>query len=411
MRRGLVAIAAGAFALGLAEFGMMGMLESIASGLEVSVPWAGNFISAYAIGVCVGTLFLVFGRRVAPKRLLLLFMGLVVIGNALAAISLNAGMLVAARFISGLPHGAYFGTATIVAKSMAERGREGQAVAMMVLGQTIANTVGVPAATLIAGVVSWRAALAIIALWAVGACLLIARWVPRVDPIHDAGLAGQFRFLRRPGPWLVLGAVLAGNSGIFCWWSYVNPWLTQAGGFPEWSVPLLLVVAGLGMVVGTQLGGRTGDRLTPAKAAAIGQGIAVVALLLIFACSAGHPVIATALMFVCSLALFFPSSPQQILMVQVGRGGGEMIGSACVQVAFNAGNAIGAHVGQLVLNTGASYVWPSLAGAPITACSVVLLLVFARHFERTYYLEAHARPGEGAARDADAPQDADEGVR
>lgn len=118
----LIAIAAGSFALGSAEFGMMGVLPEVAGGLNVSIPFAGNFISAYASGVCVGTLFLVFGRRVPPKRLLVFFAALMVIGNALSSIAPNAETFIAARFVAGLPHGAYFGTATIVASSLAERG-------------------------------------------------------------------------------------------------------------------------------------------------------------------------------------------------------------------------------------------------------------------------------------------------
>ena len=144
MKKSLLALATGSFALGFAEFVMMGILPATATGLRVSVPDAGDFISAYALGVCAGTLFLVFGRRVPPKRLLLGFVALVAVGNAAAACAPSAEALVAARFVSGLPHGAFFGTATIVARELADPGREGQAVSIMVLGQTVANMVGVP---------------------------------------------------------------------------------------------------------------------------------------------------------------------------------------------------------------------------------------------------------------------------
>ncbi len=383
MKKSLIALVTGSFALGSAEFVMMGILADVAAGLNVSVPWAGNFISAYAIGVCAGTLFLVFGRRVPPKKLLLFFVALIVAGNVAAAFAPNAEVLVAARFVSGLPHGAFFGTATIVAKELAKKGREGQAVSIMVLGQTLANMLGVPGGTLLAGLVSWRAALLFVALWAAGSFLLIARWVPRVPAIPDAGLAGQFKFLKKPGPWLVIGAVLLGNTGIFCWWSYVSPWLTSIGGFPAADLPLLLVLAGFGMVAGSLVGGRFTDRTTPGKMSACGQAISCGALLLIFL-FAGGPGSAAALMFLCSFGLFFVSSPQQILMVEVGKGGGEMIGSACVQIAFNLGNAFGAMAGQAVLNTGASYAWPSLAGVPFSIVAVGLLVIFFMRFEKHY---------------------------
>ncbi|RDB60425.1 MFS transporter [Gordonibacter sp. 28C] len=383
MKKSLLALASGSFALGFAEFVMMGILANTAAGLNVSVPAAGDFVSAYALGVCAGTLFLVFGRRVPPKRLLLFFVALVAAGNASAALAPSAEALVAARFVSGLPHGAFFGTATIVAKELADPGREGRAVSVMVLGQTLANMLGVPGGTLLASLVSWRAAFLFVAVWAVGSLVLVARFVPRVSPIPDAGLAGQFRFLKKPAPWLIIGAVLLGNTGIFCWWSYVSPWLTDVGGFPAVDLPALLVLAGLGMVAGSLVGGRLADRTTPGKMAALGQAIAGGVLALIFLFS-GAQVSAAGLMFLCSFGMFFVSSPQQLLMVEVGRGGGEMIGSACVQVAFNLGNAFGAMIGQAVLNAGATYAWPSLAGVPFSLAAVALLVAFFTRYEHRY---------------------------
>lgn len=387
MKKGLIALAAGAFALGFAEFVLMGIITNVAAGVGVTVPEAGGFISAYAIGVCFGTLILVFGHSIAPKRLLMAFMLLCFVGNAMAALAPSAGMLTVARFISGMPHGAFFGTATIAARAMADKGQEGRAVAVMVLGQTLANTIGVPFGTLLAGMVSWRAAFVFVAIWALCSLLLIWRLVPQIEAVADAGLAGQFRFLGKPGPWIVLGAVFLGNTGIFCWWSYVSPWLETVGGWSATMLPALLVLAGLGMIVGSQLGGRAGDRLTPGWASAIGQGIACVAMLLIYAFS-GSLASSAALMVLCCCGLFFPSSPQQLAMVEVGQGGGEMIGSACVQVAFNGGNAVGAQIGQAVLNSGAVYNVPALAGAPITAGAVALLALYALRFESRYHKKA-----------------------
>lgn len=387
MKKGLIALAAGAFALGFAEFVLMGIITNVAAGVGVTVPEAGGFISAYAIGVCFGTLILVFGHSIAPKRLLMAFMLLCFVGNAMAALAPSAGMLTVARFISGMPHGAFFGTATIAARAMADKGQEGRAVAVMVLGQTLANTIGVPFGTLLAGMVSWRAAFVFVAIWALCSLLLIWRLVPQIEAVADAGLAGQFRFLGKPGPWIVLSAVFLGNTGIFCWWSYVSPWLETVGGWSAAALPALLVLAGLGMIVGSQLGGRAGDRLTPGWASAIGQGIACVAMLLIYAFS-GSQVTSAVLMVLCCCGLFFPSSPQQLAMVEVGQGGGEMIGSACVQVAFNGGNAVGAQIGQAVLNSGAAYNVPALAGAPITAGAVALLALYALRFESRYHKKA-----------------------
>ena len=389
MKKGLIALAAGAFAMGFAEFVVMGIITNVAAGVGVSVPEAGGFISAYAIGVCFGTLILVFGHSIAPKRLLMLFMLICFVGNAMAAAAPSATMLTVARFISGMPHGAFFGTATIVARALAEKGQESRAVAVMVLGQTLANTIGVPFGTLLAGMLSWRAAFVFVAAWALCSLVLIWKLVPQVKAVAGASLTGQFRFLGKPGPWIVLGAVFLGNTGIFCWWSYVSPWLETVGGWSEAVLPALLVLAGLGMILGSQLGGRAGDRLTPGWASAIGQGIACVSMLLIFAFS-GSLAGSAILMFACCCGLFFPSSGQQLAMVEVGQGGGEMIGSACVQVAFNGGNAVGARIGQAVLDTGMPYNYPALAGAPITACAIALLALYALKFEAQYHKKAIA---------------------
>lgn len=395
MNKGLVAVAAGAFTCGFSEFVLMGVLPEVAQGMGVSIPYAGNFISTYAVGVCVGTLVLVLGRRVPPKRLLMWCMATSLVGNALAACAVNPAMLLVARFVSGFPHGVLFGTATVASKMMAEKGKEGRAVGFMVTGQTVANTVGVPGGSLLAGLVSWRAPLAFVAVAGAVALLLMARYVPELDPIPDAGLAGQFRFLKAPGPWIVLLAVVLGDTGLFSWWSYVSPWLQSEGGFPGFAVPALLVLAGLGMIAGAQAGGRTSDVLSPARAAAIGQALMAGSLLLIF--FARGPVACAALAFLCAMGMFFVGSPQQVLMVEVGQGGGELLAGACIQVAFNGGNAIGAHVGQMVLNAGVPYHAIGFTGWWFPLVSIGLMVLFSRRFERRYHLAATGRGEHPAA--------------
>ena len=323
MKRSILALASGAFILGAAEFVMMGILPQTATAMHVSIPAAGHYISAYAIGVCVGTLILVFGRKVPPKHLIILFMAIALVGNTLSAVSFCSPMLLVARFISGLPHGAFFGTATLIAKTLADKGKEAQSVSMMVMGQTVANMLGVPAGTLLAEAMSWRLAFAILAAWALMTIVVVILWVPSIDPIKDAGIKGQFRFLTHPGPWLILLAVFFGNSGIFCWWSYVSPWLQKTGGWSATMVPILMVLAGLGMVVGGIVGGRLTDLWKAGATAALSHGIALCGLLLVFLLPGNHATTAL-LTFIIGFALFFNSSPQQLLMVQTGEGGGEL---------------------------------------------------------------------------------------
>lgn len=381
MKHTLAALASGAFTLGSAEFVMMGMLAHVAQDMDVSVPAAGRFISSYAVGVCVGTLILVFGRRIPPRQRMVLLLGIATLGNILAAIAPNPMMLILARFISGLPHGAFFGTGTMVAKTVSLRGKEAQSVAIMVTGMTVSNMLGVPAATMLASALSWRIVFVIIAVWACVTMLIILAWVPNLRPVRDTGLAGQFRFLRKPSAWLALGCVLIGNAGVFCWWSYVSPWLQHAGGLSVTAASSVLVIGGLGMVVGGMLGGTAADRWKPSVAAAVGQVFACSALFGVATMSNAFPVMVI-IAFLGGFSLFFVSSPQQVLMTDEGLGGGELIGGASVQVAFNLGNALGSSLGGLALtDSGMNYRVPSIVGLPLTACAIIGFLIYARRYQ------------------------------
>ena len=381
MKKSLIALAFGAFALGAAEFVMMGILSQTAHDMGVTIPQAGHYISAYAIGVCIGTLILVFGRRTPPKNLIILFMVLVVVGNTMSAFSTGNIMLIVARFISGLPHGAFFGTATLIAKTVADKGKEAQAVSAMVTGQTIANMLGVPAGTMLGEFLSWRLAFGVLAVWAAVTIVLALLWIPQIPAVPDKGLAGQFQFLRKRGPWMILAAVFLGNGGVFCWWSYVSPWLTGVGGFPSGFVPVLMMLAGFGMVVGGLIGGKVCDSWRYAGTAALGQGISMIGLLVIFLVPGGNLPCAI-LTFWVAFGLFFISSPQQLLMANAGKGGGELIGGATVQVAFNFGNAVGSVVGGAMLTSFAmDYRFTGLGGVPLAVLSVGLLAFYSWKYE------------------------------
>lgn len=381
MKKSSIALAAGAFVLGAAEFVMMGILPQAARAMQVDIPTAGNFISSYAIGVCVGTLILVFGRKIPPKHLIVVFMALALAGNALSAMALNAPMLIVARFIAGLPHGAFFGTAALVAKVLADPGKEAQAVAITTTGQTLANMLGVPAGTLMAEHLSWRLAFATLALIAAITIVLAITLIPHVPPVKDAGLLGQFKFLSKPGPWFILIAVFTGNAGIFCWWSYVSPWLTNVGGYSTAAVPWLMMVAGFGMVVGGIISGKVADAWHHSSTAALGQAIAAVGLIAVFVIP-GSALSTAALAFTIAFGLFFVSTPQQLLMTEAGKGGGELLGGATVQVAFNFGNAVGSSIGGAMLHTShMNYHYPALGGVPLAIISVLLLIAYAKHYE------------------------------
>ncbi|MBW3091844.1 MFS transporter [Bifidobacterium sp. 82T10] len=381
MKKSLLALAAGSFILGAAEFVMMGILPQAAAATNVDIPTAGHYISSYALGVCFGTFMLVFGRKTPPKKLIILFMIIAFVGNALSACALNAPMLLVTRFIAGLPHGAFFGTATVVAKELADPGKEAQSVSMMVAGQTVANMLGVPAGTLMAEFLSWRLTFAFLAAWAVMTVVLVAAWVPQVAPIKDAGIRGQFRFLTKIGPWLIIAAIFTGNAGVFCWWSYVSPWLQKTGGWQSELVPLFMMLAGFGMVVGGLIGGWVTDHWRHAGTASLGQTISCIGLLMVLLLPGNHAT-TTMLTFWIAFGLFFVNAPQLLLMAEAGQGGGELIAGAAAQVAFNFGNAVGSAVGGMTLNAFAmDYRFTGLAGLPLSILGVALLALYSWKYE------------------------------
>ena len=211
MKKSLLALAIGTFALGIAEFAMMGILSAVARELDVSIVKAGNLISAYSAGVAIGAPGLVLLRRWPLKRLLLLLTAMIAVGNAAAALSPGYYTLLAARFVSGLPHGAFFGAGAIVCSRLADVGKGAQAVAVMVGGMTVANVVGVPGATFVTNVISWRVAFAIVSFFGMLAFAGMRAWVPYLKPLPDSGLKGQFRFCGMPSRGLSMPVCFSGR--------------------------------------------------------------------------------------------------------------------------------------------------------------------------------------------------------
>ena len=380
MKKSLIALAFGTLGLGIAEFVMMGILPDVARDLKISIPAAGHFISAYALGVCVGAPVLTLARKYPLKHILLVLVTLIMVGNICAALSPNYWMLLISRFISGLPHGAYFGVGSIVAERLADKGKSSEAVSIMIAGMTIANLFGVPLGTSLSTMLSWRATFLLVGLWGIVILYYIWRWVPQVEGLKDTGFKGQFRFLKTPAPWLILGATALGNGGVFCWYSYINPMLTHVSGFSAESITPLMILAGFGMVLGNLISGRLSDRYTPGKVGTAAQALICLMLLLIFFLSP-YKWAAALLMCLCTAGLFAVSSPEQILIIRVAKRG-EMLGAACVQVAFNLGNAIGAYAGGLAVSSG--YRYPALTGVPFALIGFILFLIFYKKYQAKY---------------------------
>lgn len=375
----LIVLAVGTFLLGMAEFVMEGILPDLASDLNITIPQAGHAISIYALGVCVGATFLIALHKLPPKHIILGLVSLVFIGAVLSVTAKSFYWLMAARFISGLPHGAYYGVGTIIAYRLADESHKTRAVAIMCAGMTFANLLGNPLATLLSSTLSWRLAFGVIALGSLIEIFLVTKFIPNLSPLPDTGYKGQFHFLKHFDPWLIILATMFGNGGILAWYSYISSTLVETGGLPASLLPLYMAFAGLGMVIGNLLSGYLSDKYNPGLTAATLQGIAGLALLFIFF-TAQFGYVHLILMFLCCACLFGMGTPEQMLIIEHSKGG-EMLGGCCIQVAFNFGNAAGAFLGGLPINAGYSYAYPALVGFPFVVIGFIMLIYFHKRFE------------------------------
>lgn len=378
--KSLLALACGTFALGIAEFSMMGILSPVALAMGVTIPQAGDFISAYALGVSLGAPLPLLFRRHSLKSILLGLCLIILIGNFLTSLSNGYLALICARFLSGLPHGAYFGVAAIVATALVERGQKATAIAIMVAGMSVANVIGVPAATWLTHIFSWRLAFLIAAAAGGFALAGIWRWVPRLPPRPDRGLRGEFVFLKTLPPWLIYAGTFLGQGSIYCWYSYMEPIMLEVAHVPPGAMTWVMTVAGTGMVIGGLLCGRLADRYRPALVSGLTALTAAPLLGLIYLCSA-NAVLSTILTFLGAAALFGLGGPLQYLIVRFAPGG-EILGGAGIQIAFNVSNACAAFMGGLTIRAGWGLASPALVGIPMAAASAAVLFLLYRRYGR-----------------------------
>lgn len=381
MKKSLLSLAGGTFALGIVEFGMMGILSDIAADLGISIDSAGHLISAYSAGVAVGAPSLLLLRKLPLRRLMLLLAGMIALGNALVALSPDFGCLLAARFISGLPHGAFFGAGAIVCSRLSDPGKGASAVAVLISGMTVANLVGVPAFTFLCQAVSWRLPFGIVAMTGALTFAAIRRYVPVMQPLPDTGIKGQFRFLSHPQPWLIYAGVFFGQASVYCWLSYISPIMTEVAVFHESAMTIIMVIVGAGMVAGNIVAGRLADRYSASLVTALIASLIVLLLPLAYLW-AGSKTASTAFAFVLPALLFGLGGPLQYIIVKYAKGG-EMLGGAGIQIAFNVSNAMAAALGGMVIARGYGLASPALAGIP---CAIIgaLSLFLLYHLEHKH---------------------------
>lgn len=354
-------LALGGFALGTGEFASMGLLPNVARDIHVSVPVAGHMISAYALGVVVGAPLLaaVFAR--AGRRAMLMgLMGVFALANLLCAVASSYGLVVTARFLAGLPHGAYFGIASIVAASLVPPNKRAQAVARMMLGLSSANVVGVPFATWVGQVAGWRAAFVVVAVLGLATALL-CRLTLRAMPAPDtASPLTELGALRRGQVWLTLGIAAIGFGGVFAVYSYITPLLTIVTGMAEGRVPLILSVIGLGMVAGSLFGGWLADRGIM-RAIWITLMMNAVALGSVY--FTAHGVVAVTInMFVMGFAAMSIGPALQTRLMDVAADA-QALAAALNHSAFNFANALGAWIGGVAIAAGLGWTATGPIGA------------------------------------------------
>lgn len=380
MKKSLIALAFGTLALGMTEFLMMGILSDVAADLNITIPEAGHLVSAYALGVAFGATLLAVASRFRPKNILLFLVSLVFLGALLSTLAPSYGIFLVARFVSGLPHGAYFGVASIMAVRLADEGHKAGAVSIMVAGMTVANLFGVPLGTALCSHISWRAPFILVMFYSLLVFYYIWKWVPQLDPTPSNGMKGQFRFLKSGAPWLILAGTLLGNGSVFCFYSYVTPILTTDSGIRPEYMSMIMVAAGFGMVVGNLTGGKLSDRYTAGRVSAAMLLVSALSLAAIFF-FAQNAVAAVAFTIMAVFGMFAMGGPQQYLIIRHAPGG-EMLGGACIQMAFNMGNAVGAFLGGLPIAAGLADRYAALVGAPMALVATVLMAVFFMKYEK-----------------------------
>ncbi|MFE3111141.1 MFS transporter [Kitasatospora indigofera] len=369
----LVALAITAFAIGTTEFAAMGLLPQVADDLRVSIPQAGWLISAYAIGVVIGAPLLTAAAARLPRKAVLVGLAaLFTVGNLLCAVAPNFWLLAAARLVTGLPHGAFFGAGAVAAAELAAPHLRARAVAVMFSGLTLANVVGVPAATLLGQQLGWRATMLVVVAIGTAGTLAIARLVPHLPAPERAGLRHELTAFRSGQLWLALATVVFGCGGFFACYSYITPLLTEVAGVGTASVTVVLALFGVGMTIGNVVGGYAADRaLRPGICASF---VLLALTLAAFPVTAGTEWSAALTVVLVGLFGFAIVPGVQTLVLQKARNA-PTLASATVQGAFNLANAQGAFFGGLAIDAGLGWTAPPVVGAGLAGIGALIAVL------------------------------------
>jgi DHA1 family inner membrane transport protein len=380
----LVALALSAFAIGTTEFVIMGLLPQVAGNLAISIPTAGWLVSGYALGVFIGApIMAIATQKLPPRHALLVLMGIFILGNALCALAPGYDFLMAARVITALCHGAFFGIGAVEAASLVPANKRAQAVALMFTGLTLANVLGVPLGTALGQAVGWRATFWAVAVIGIAAFAGLFVLLPRDKP-HAAkpAMLREFAALK-PAVWLTLLITIIASASMFALFTYIAPILNNITHVSPRGVTYTLFLIGIGMTVGNTVGGRLSDwRMNTTL---IGVFIATAVTLAAFALIAGNLILAETALFLWAAIVFAGCSALQMRAVTIGQAAPNLISTLNIG-AFNAGNALGAWIGGEVIASGFGLIAipPAAAALSLTALALTILsLLPARRLQQT----------------------------
>lgn len=369
----ILPLAIGGLGIGTTEFAVMGLLPDIAKSLQITIPQAGHLISAYAMGVVIGAPILIgYSVKFPPKKVLIALMILFTLFNALSAIAPDYNTMLFIRFLSGLPHGAFFGVGAVVAARMAVKGKEAFNISLMFTGLTVANLAMVPLVTYIGHTFHWRWYFAIVAVIGLFTLIALKFWLPAIEKNEDTHFMEELKFLKKKQAWLVLLITAIGFGGLFTWFSYITPLMTIIAGIKESQMAYVMILAGGGMLVGNLMGGYLSDRLSPEKTCAILIFLMMCSLVGVFFFSE-YQNIALALTFICGALSMSISAPINIMMMKAAPKS-EMMAAAFMQAAFNIANAMGAFFGGIPLEYKLPFNYPSLVGVGMTFIGLIIAL-------------------------------------
>ncbi|MDB5556695.1 MAG: transporter [Rhizobium sp.] len=366
----LYALTAGAFGIGVTEFVIMGLLIDVSQDLNVTIAAAGLLISGYALGVVVGApLLTALTSRWPRKSVLIGLMAIFTLGNLACALAPTYELLMAARLLTALAHGTFFGVGSVVATNLVAPDKKATAIAVMFTGLTVANILGVPAGTWLGQQFGWRTTFWAVTAIGILALAIIAAFVPRDKSAPEASdWRGDLRAMARGPVLLGLAMTVLGYAGVFAVFTYIAPALTEITGFSDAAVSPILLVFGGGLVLGNLLGGKFADRNI--VSAIFGTLIALTLTLGLMTFALHDKIAAIIFAGLLGATAFATVAPLQIWVLQKAEGAGQSLASSLNIAAFNLGNAIGAWAGGMTIEHG-----PGLAYTPLVAAAFPLAAI------------------------------------